>query len=350
LGLGSDALHRLFVADTFNDRVQMLDALTQQWTVWGKFGTSLGQFKKPSGVAVDKLGNLYVADQSNHRIQKRIATNGQWVAVGSNTLISGSALGQFNSPADVAVDSSLTLYVADTWNNRVQKFTTAGVWSIFVTNGIAAGHVQYPQGLLVDSADNLYVSDDGVQSNGQSRVQKFTKNGQFIVLLGGQGSTLGNLRSPGGMSIGRTNLYVACSFDSRVAYSDMSGTTWTTLVGSNVLNQPGDVEWDPRGYLYIADTFNSRILMVQIDPAAATNGFTQLTVMTSTGTNTSYTLTWFARLNWNYAVQFANILSPSTVWSNLPGYSAVAGFNMMTNCTDSTVFGITNRYYRIIAY
>ncbi|MEI7880640.1 MAG: LamG-like jellyroll fold domain-containing protein [bacterium] len=349
-GLDSDALHRLYVADTFNDRIQMYDSLSQQWTVWGKFGTSLGQFKKPSGLAVDKLGNLFVADQSNHRIQKRIATNGQWVAIGSNTLLSGSALGQFSAPADVAVDSALTLYVADTWNNRVQKLSTSGVWSVFVTNGTAAGRVQYPQGLHVDGSDNLYVSDDGLQTNGLNRVQKFSKTGQFLALLGGRDSVEGSLQYPGGMTIGNGNLYVANMSDSRVAYSDMSGMTWTTLVGSNVLSHPGDVEWDSRGYLYIADTSHNRILMVQVDPAVATNGVTQLTAMTSTGTNTSFTLTWFARLNWLYAVQYANTLAPSTVWSNLPGYSAVSGMNLITNCTDSTVLGVTNRFYRIIAY
>jgi len=349
-GLASDTQHHLFVADTYNDRIQMFDGLSQQWTVWGKFGTSLGQFKKPNGVAVDKLGNLYVADQSNHRIQKRVATNGQWVAVGSNTLASGSALGQFNLPAAVAVDSAFNLYVADTWNNRVQKLNTSGVWSVFITNGVTAGRVQYPQGLHVDSFDNLYVSDDGMQTNGLNRIQKFGPTGQFIVQLGGRDPSLGSLQDPFGMTIGHSNLYVACSYDSRVVYSDMNGFTWTTLVGSNVLSSPSDVEWDPRGYLYISDTSHNCILMVQIDPAAATNGLTQLTVMMSLGTNTSYTLTWFARLNWNYAVQYANTLSPSTVWSNLTGYSAVAGLDGITNCTDSTVLGVTNRFYRIIAY
>ena len=354
-GLDSDEQHRLFVADTDNNRIQMYDALSQQWTVWGGRGTNFGQFNMPSGLAVDKRGNLFVADQNNHRIQKRIATNGQWTVVGSNTFISGvavfgSALGQFHSPADVAVDSSLNLYVADTWNHRVQKFSTSGVWSVFVTNGTTAGCVQYPQGLLIDSSDNLYVSDDGVQTNGLNRVQKFSKTGQYLALLGGRDPSQGSLQYPSGMTIGSGNLYVADIYDSRVAYSDMSGMTWTTLVGSNVLSHPGDVESDPRGYIYIADTSHNRILMVQIDPAAATNGLTQLTAMTSTGTNTSFTLTWFARLNWIYAVQYANVLSPSTVWVNLPGFSAVSGFNMITNCTDTTVLGVTNRYYRIIAY
>jgi sugar lactone lactonase YvrE len=349
-GLDSDPLHRLYVADTYNDRIQMYDALSQLWTNWGKFGTNLGQFKKPSGLAVDKLGNLFVADQSNHRIQKRVATNGLWVSVGSNTLVSGSALGQFNGPADVAVDSALNLYVADTWNHRVQKFSTSQVWSVFVTNGPTVGKVQYPQGLHIDSADNLYVSDDGTQTNGLNRIQKFSKTGQYLGLLGGRDASQGSLQDPGGMTIGNGNLYVANNYDSRVAYSDMTGLTWTTLVGSNVLSHPGDVEWDPRGYLYIADTSHNRILIVQVDPAAATNGLTQLTAMTSSGTNTSFTLTWFARLNWNYAVQYANTLAPSPVWLNLPGYSAITGLDMMTNCTDTTVLGVTNRFYRIIAY
>jgi hypothetical protein len=356
-GLDSDPLHRLYVADTEHHRVQMYDPLSQQWTIWGGVvaGTNLGKFNMPSGLAVDRLGNLYVADQNNHRIQKRSATNGQWTVVGSNTFISGvavfgAALGQFHSPADVAVDSSLNLYVADTWNHRVQKLSTSGVWSVFVTNGTLAGRVQYPQGLHVDGDDNLFVSDDGVQTNGLNRVQKFSKIGQYLALLGGRDSVQGNLQDPSGMTIGNGNLYVANVYDSRVAYSDMTGLTWTTLVGSNVLSHPGDVEWDSRGFIYIADTSHNRILMVQVDPAAATNGLTQLTAMTSTGTNTSFTLAWFARLNWNYAVQYANSLTPGMVWVNLPGYSAVKGLDMITNCTDSTVLGITNRFYRIMAY
>lgn len=349
MGLDSDSRHNLFVSDTYNDRIQIYNALSQQWVPEGKFGTAVGQFKKPNGLAVDKLGNLFVADQSNHRIQKR-TTNGLWKVIGSNTLVSGTALGQFNGPGDVAVDSKLNLYVADTWNNRVQKCSTAGVWSVFVTNGTAVGRVQYPQGLHVDGSDNLYVSDDGMQTNGLNRVQKFAKTGQYLALLGGRDSTQGSLQDPFGMTIGNGNLYVANSYDSRVLYSDMTGLIWTTLAGSNVLSHPSDVEWDSRGYLYISDTSHNRILMVQVDPAAATNGLTQLTAMTSTGTNAFFTLTWFARLNWNYAVQYANFLAPSTVWSNLPGYSAVSGLNMMTNCTDSTVLGVTNRFYRIIAY
>ena len=354
-GLDADTLHRLYVADTYNDRVQVYDSLNQQWTVLGNGGTNAGKFNKPSGLAVDKLGNLYVADQNNHRIQKRMATNGQWSVVGSNTFISGvavfgSALGQFHSPADVAVDSALNLYVADTWNHRVQKLSTSGVWSVFVTNGLGVGQVQYPQGLHVDNSDNLFVSDDGMQTNGLNRIQKFSKTGQYLALLGGRDSSQGSLMDPSGMTMGNGNLYVANYYDSRVTYSDMTGLTWNSLVGSNVLSHPSDVEWDSRGFLYVADTMHNRILMVQVDPAAATNGITQLTAMTSVGTNTSFTLTWFGRLNWNYAVQYANTLSASTVWSNLAGYSAVTGLDRMTNCTDSSVLGITNRFYRIIAY
>lgn len=264
--------------------------------------------------------------------------------------MAGSALGQFYSPNDVAVDSALTLYVADTWNHRVQKFSTSGVWSVFITNGTANGRVQYPRGLHVDGSGNLYVSDDGIQTNGLNRIQKFSSSGTYLSLLGGRDSTDGNLRTPAGMSIGATNLYVANVSDSRVAYSDMTGMNWITLLGSNTVNSPHDVEWEPRGYLYVADTDNHRIIMVLIDPAATTNGITQLTAMSSSGTNSSFTLSWFARTNWIYGVQYANALTPSMVWSNLPGCTAIMGYNMLTNCTDSTVLGITNRFYRIIAY
>ncbi|MEI6516760.1 MAG: NHL repeat-containing protein, partial [bacterium] len=345
-GVTLDAQHRLVVADTWNDRIQMYDPLSQGWSVIGPKGTSVGQFKKPFGLVVDSRGNLYVADQNNNRVQKRNATNGVWTIVGSNTL--GSALGQFNQPADVAVDSSLSLYVADVYNDRIQRFTTSGVWSVFITNGMTAGRVYRPKGVMVDSNDVIYVTDSGSDSNSLSRVQKFSKTGQFLTVLGNNQPANGGLQSPAGLALGNGTIYVADVLNNRIAASPETSPSWSTLVGGTLSN-PEDVAWDPRGYLYIADTLNSRILRIPIIPGVATNGLTSLSALVSTGTNTAFTISWYGRLNWNYAVQYAGSLM-SASWQNLPGCTNIAGMNMITNCTDTTVLGITNRFYRVVGY
>jgi hypothetical protein len=150
------------------------------------------------------------------------------------------------------------------------------------------------------------------------------------------------------MTMGGGSLYVADVLNNRVATAPTNGSSWATLVGGTSLSGPEDVAWDPRGYLYIADSLNNRILMIPILPGVETNGVTPITTVMSIGTNVSFTISWFGHQNWNYAVQYADtLMSP---WSTLPGFSSIMGQDMMTNCTDTSIFGISNRFYRVIGY
>lgn len=85
---------------------------------WGDSGTGNGQFSSPHSIAVDGSGNLYVTDTGNHRVQK-FSSGGayltQWGAQGAGD-------GQFFYPAGVALDAGGNVYVADTANDRIQKF------------------------------------------------------------------------------------------------------------------------------------------------------------------------------------------------------------------------------------
>ena len=87
-----------------------------------------------------------------------------------------------------------------------------------------------------------------------------------------------------------------------------------------------------------------------IDPAAGTNGVSAITSMISSGTNTMFTVFWFGRRNWNYAVQYSSTLVPPVSWQIVPGCTNIMGSDMLTNCTDRTVLVVTNRYYLILGY
>ena len=78
---------------------------------------------------MDSSGNVYVADTDNNRIQK-FSSSGVFLAKWGS---SGSGDGQFNNPWGIAVDSSGNVYVADTGNNRIQKFSSSG--GLFSLNG-----------------------------------------------------------------------------------------------------------------------------------------------------------------------------------------------------------------------
>jgi len=81
---------------------------------WGTNGSAAGQFSFPIGVATDGLGNVYVADRANNRIQKFDRLGHFVTQWGSN----GTGNGQFNNPTGVAADPSGNIYVADYSNNR----------------------------------------------------------------------------------------------------------------------------------------------------------------------------------------------------------------------------------------
>ena len=98
---------------------------------WGSYGMANGQFDAPFSATVDSSGNVFVADTINNRIQKFQLSNP--CPAGTTQVVSGvcfvttwgsqgTADGQFNYPYGIAVDSSGNVFVADGHNNRIQKF------------------------------------------------------------------------------------------------------------------------------------------------------------------------------------------------------------------------------------
>jgi len=91
---------------------------------WGYYGSSTGQFSSPNGISSNGADFIYVADTFNARIQV-LHRDGTFIrSIGS----AGTSAGQFQAPFGVATDSVGNIYVADTYNNRVQVFSSAGAF------------------------------------------------------------------------------------------------------------------------------------------------------------------------------------------------------------------------------
>ena len=139
----------------------------------------------------DESGSLYIADTGNNRIQKFDSSGNYLFSVGAGYNgvpgtpgMSGSGNGQCNRPYSVSVDNSGNIYVADTFNNRVQKFDSSGNYLFqFGKPGSGNGQFNQPQGVTVDSGGNIYVADAG-----NSRIQKFDSNGAYLLQFGSSGS------------------------------------------------------------------------------------------------------------------------------------------------------------------
>ena len=91
---------------------------------WGEYGSGNGRFDAPDGLAIDASGNVYVADTHNDRIQK-FDPNGAFITKWGT---SGYGPGQFSWPAMIAIDGSGDVNVSDWENNRIQKFGPNGTF------------------------------------------------------------------------------------------------------------------------------------------------------------------------------------------------------------------------------
>jgi DNA-binding beta-propeller fold protein YncE len=177
LGIAVDSAGNIYVADRGNFRVLKIDQKTGGTTQWGgSYGSGADDFggAGPVGIAVDPTGKfVYVTDPSNNRL-KKFSSSGQLLSVlgcpnAFNQACNPSSVpGQFNNPLGVAVDASGNLYVADSGNNRIQRFDTAGNVTAWGSYGSGPGQFDYPEGVDVDSSGSVYVTD--LQNN---RVQKF---------------------------------------------------------------------------------------------------------------------------------------------------------------------------------
>lgn len=128
------------------------------------------RFSYPQGLDVDSEGTLYVAEFGGDRVRKVTSTGVVTTIAGSGVrgYADGTGLAaQFNQPAGVVVTSSGTIYVSDTYNNRIRAITPDGVVTTIAgsgTTGYADGQglsaeFNAPTGLVLDAAGTLYVTD-----------------------------------------------------------------------------------------------------------------------------------------------------------------------------------------------
>jgi predicted membrane-bound mannosyltransferase/DNA-binding beta-propeller fold protein YncE len=243
---------------------------------FGFFGIEQGQFNAPRGAAAAPDGSLYVADSRNHRIQ-HFTKSGEllnsWGSYGDANA-GQAAGGLFNEPWDVTVGPDGDVYVADTWNHRVQKFTADGqfitMWGYYGT-GETIEAMWGPRSIAVDNQGTVFVTDTG-----NKRVVVFDQDGNAITEFGSAGMEMGDLDEPVGIALDKDgNIYIADTWNLRVqVFGRGSGEhdyiplrAWDVdgWLGQSLENKPYITVDGERGYVFVTDPDGYRILQFDLE-------------------------------------------------------------------------------------
>lgn len=198
----------------------------------------------PSGLAIDSSGTIYVADSHNNRIRK-IALDGTVTTIaGSGDTGSVDGVGSaasFNGPTGVAVDGAGSVYVADYYGNRVRKIAPDGRVTTLAGSGVdgfadGSGDVARfsgPADVAVDADGDVLVADFN-----NNRIRRVTADGSVTTVAGTakgfrDGSmAVAQLAEPGAIAVDHTGrIYVADSANNRIRRIGLDGLV-ASLAGS----------------------------------------------------------------------------------------------------------------------
>ncbi|CAF1049576.1 unnamed protein product [Adineta steineri] len=254
-----DKNNMLYVLDSSNYRVQRFQSSST-------IGTTV--INVMSAISVDISGNIYILESENNRVTKWKPgiTNGMIVAGGNGNGVSDN---QLNNPYGIFIDSKLTIWIADTGNNRIVRWETNSTGIIICGSyGTEANQFNHPTGIFVDENDGntFYVAD-----NNNHRIQMWSSGAISGKTVAGQTGLCGNqlqqLCNPSSViADSYRNLYIADTYNNRIMLW-MKGSTAGVVIGGgstfgvlpNQLFYPYNIKLDSDGALIVADTKNNRI-------------------------------------------------------------------------------------------
>ena len=206
----------LYIADTGNRRVVVVQPGSANATaIFGSGpGSGADQFNQPTDVFVTNT-SIYVLDRANYRVQKwaRNGVNGTTVAGITGSAGTSASTITFGNSYGIYVDRYGYLYVSDTANDRVLRFSpgsTSGDSAVVVagtgTGGTGPSQLKGPYGIFVDDDQNIYIADTG-----NHRIQRWAYGvcpGVTVAGTGTSGTLDTQLHNPISVISGRKSVRV----------------------------------------------------------------------------------------------------------------------------------------------
>ena len=204
----------LYVTDTYNSRVQVLDPQFNVIREIGSDPNQPGALMAPTALALDEAnGRLFVADFTGGAIDV-YSLDGTYIERWGRDGVGGA---YFNEPADVKLAPDGSVYVVEEGRSRIHHLAADGTpISVFGGNGLEPGQLAEPAAITFDADGNLYVTEYNILSYGGTRVQVFSPDGTVIGIITGPSDNL-NFTGPKRTMIGPDGaIYIADEQSNRV--------------------------------------------------------------------------------------------------------------------------------------
>ena len=332
----------IFVTDIGRDSVQIFDSDGNYVSQFGDRGSADGQFIDPQGITTNGT-HLYIVSSGNVRVQ--IFDNaGSYVSqFGSQ----GSQNGNFSNPEGITTNGT-HLYVADTFNHRVQIFDNAGNYvSQFGSYSGADsnppdGQFDQPQGIATNGT-HLFVADTF-----NNRVQIFDVTGNYVSQFGNDDSGIGELTSPRGITIHNFYIFVTDTNNHKIQIFDINGNYISQFgefgTDDGQFNTPQSLTTNAT-HVFVTDTSNQRIQIFALTSSFILESCADDEIRNATGTCIIDSTPPTIRVNpITITLQVGETFTPPTVnlTDNDPAYSGTVTANPSTISTDSVgTFTIT---------
>ena len=223
-----------------------------------------GALKGPFDVAIGPRDWIYITDCLNHKVLVLNESEEMQFVLGKDA--KGSEPGAFSEPHFVTVNEKGEIFVADTFNARIQKFSAKGEligsWGRVGTGPGEFLHNGYLARVDVDGLGHVYVREfDG------GRIQKFTEDGTHVATFSQRGTERGQLDEGYGLSVIDGKLYCPDTFESRVQIFSLDGQLlegWDPGEGGGdgQFNHPVDIARLSDGRLVLSDWKNNRLVLL----------------------------------------------------------------------------------------
>jgi streptogramin lyase len=254
-----DRYDHLYICD-MTARIQVFDADGNFLRVWS---TPIHDAGRPTGMDIDRDGNLVVADTHYYRLLFYSPEGTLLRTLGG---IKGDGPGDFGLVTNTVQDASGCYYVSEYGRfDRIQKFTREGKFILqWGGHGDQPGQFDRPQSLDIDDQGRIWVSDVG-----NHRIQVFDQQGKFLFTWGHEGSAPGELSYPYSIKLdGKGHAYV-CEFgNSRIQKFTLDGHSLGCF--GTLGHKPGELDnpWgiviDSQGRIDILDSENHRVQRIRM--------------------------------------------------------------------------------------